>query len=80
MDGPEHPADQGLLAAVLGALRGSGYRAVGSLRCEVEGGVVTVSGVVPSYHLKQVAQAALLRLRDIKGVRNLVEVRRDRDG
>jgi hypothetical protein len=43
--------------------------------CEVSGGVARLSGVVPSFYLKAVAQAALLSLTDLKGVANRVEVR-----
>jgi hypothetical protein len=84
LDGPHRPdrgeldGDDGLLAAVLAALRRSGYRALWHLHCEVRGGVVAVSGVVPSYHLKQVTQTAILRLPRVSGVRNLVEVQRPR--
>jgi len=34
-----------------------------------------IHGVVPSYYLKQMAQAIIQRLDGIQGVRNLVEVR-----
>ncbi len=37
--------------------------------------MVTVSGRVASFHLKQVAQTVLLRVRSVRGLRNLVEVR-----
>jgi hypothetical protein len=67
--------DDGPRAAVLNLLRSSGYAALRGLRCEVTEAVVVVRGVVPSYYLKQVAQAAVLRLDGIRGVRNLVEVR-----
>jgi hypothetical protein len=75
-DCPEGDAEAALLAAVLAALRGSGYRPLWQLHCEVIGSVVAVSGVVPSYHLKQVTQTAILRLPQVREVRNLVEVRR----
>jgi hypothetical protein len=45
------------------------------LRCEVTEAVVVVQGVVPSYFLKQMAQAVVQRLGGIRGLRNLVEVR-----
>jgi hypothetical protein len=63
-----------LFRAATEALRSSGYRPLGGLRCQVCDGVVTVSGVVPSFHLKQLAQAAVLKLAAVRGVRNLVEV------
>jgi hypothetical protein len=66
--------DQALCAAASNALRYSGYRVLGGLRCEVQGGVVTLSGVVAFFYLKQVAQAALARLPIIRAVNNLVTV------
>ncbi len=75
-DFPEGDAEAALLAAVLGALRGSGYRPLSYLHCEVVDSIVAVSGVVPSYHLKQVTQTTILRLPQVREVRNLVEVRR----
>jgi hypothetical protein len=62
------PEDDGLRAAALKSLQASGYAAVRRLRCEVTGAVVIVHGVVPSYFLKQMAQAALQQLGGIQGV------------
>jgi osmotically-inducible protein OsmY len=66
--------DQQLRDGVLEALRSSGYRPLGSLRCDVLDGVVSLSGVVRSYYLKQVAQTVTLRVAGIKGMSNLVEI------
>ena len=41
------------------ALWESGYRLLGRLECQVIGDVAILSGEVPSYFLKQVAQAVL---------------------
>jgi hypothetical protein len=51
--------DEGLRAAALGLLQASGYSALRGLRCEVTEAVAVVHGVLPSYHLKQMAQAAV---------------------
>jgi hypothetical protein len=67
-------ADERIRAAALATLRASGYRPLGCLCCEVRDGAIIVSGVVPSFYLKQVAQAVLLRLGHVREVRNLVEV------
>ncbi len=67
--------DEELGYAAEAALRASGYRCLRLLECRAEGGVVTVSGLVPSYYLKQLAQARLLKLAGASGVKNLVEVR-----
>jgi hypothetical protein len=74
---PEAPteADECLAAAAVAQLRSSGHRPLSSLRCEVRHGVIFLSGVLPTYYLKQMAQSLLLRLEQVRGVRNLVEVR-----
>ena len=55
-------------------LSSTGYRLLRKLRCEVAGGVVTITGSVPSFFLKQMAREAVLRLDNVKEVRNFVEV------
>jgi hypothetical protein len=72
---PSPVPDDPLLRAALQALQGSGYLVLRSVRCDVEDGVIVLSGTVPSFYLKQVAQAVLLRLGGIRAVRNAVEVR-----
>jgi BON domain len=69
------PGDDRLRIAALKLLRSSGFAALRRLRCEVTEAVVIVHGVVPSYYLKQMAQAVILRLNGIRSVMNLVEVR-----
>jgi hypothetical protein len=64
--------------AAVKMLRSCGYGVLWGLRCEVHDGVVRIGGVVPTFYLKQVAQATVLRpgrLERIRGVENLVEVR-----
>jgi hypothetical protein len=72
---PSLGRDDRLCAAALGLLRSSGYRPLLRLDCEVRDGQAVLSGAVPTFYLKQLAQALLLRLPDLQGVRNLVEVR-----
>jgi hypothetical protein len=64
-----HPAspsrcleDDCLRSAAPARLRSSGYAGLRRLRCEVTDALVIVRGVLPSYYLKQMAQAVLLRL------------------
>ena len=64
-----------LQSRILSALRSAGYAELWSVRCQVGEGVVVLSGVLPSYHLKQVAQHAILELNDPRVVQNLIEVR-----
>jgi hypothetical protein len=61
-------------AAVAGALASSQYAALRRLDCRVTDGVVEISGIVSSFYLKQLAQAAVLQLHQARVVRNLVEV------
>ena len=60
--------------AILDGLRQSGYRALSRVQCEVVGGTVALSGVVPSYFLKQVAQTISMRMSNVKKLTNHLEV------
>lgn len=59
---------------ILGALETAGYPELRSVKCHVGEEVVVLRGVLPSYHLKQVAQHAILVLDDQRIVKNLIEV------
>ena len=59
---------------MLAALRTAGYPELWSVRCHVSPCAVVLCGVLPSYHLKQVAQQAILMLNDRRDVKNLIEV------
>jgi hypothetical protein len=59
---------------ILGALETAGYPELRSVRCQLDEGVVVLHGVLPSYHLKQVAQHAILALNDGHVVKNLIDV------
>jgi osmotically-inducible protein OsmY len=67
--------DASLRRAAVDVLSASGYGHLRILRCAVAAGVVTISGFVPSYFLKQMAQEVVLRLAHVRQVKNLVEVR-----
>ena len=56
------------------ALQSAGYRALADLDCCVVDGSIVLSGTVPSYYLKQVAQAVVLRLATAWRVDNCVSV------
>ena len=60
--------------AVLAALRCSGYRRLWSLECEVRDGQITLTGVLPSFYLKQVALTVAMRVEQVREVRNGIEV------
>ena len=61
--------------AVRRALLATGHRTLGNLNCEFVDGVIVLTGVVSSFYLKQVAQQAVLNLKQSQVVRNVVEVR-----
>lgn len=66
--------DRQLLHAATSVLSKSKYTPLQRLNCSVSDGVVEVSGTVPSFYLKALAQAALMQLERVETVRNLVAV------
>jgi osmotically-inducible protein OsmY len=71
---PPATSDDHLRSEAVYRLAASGYQSLRKVRCEVAGGVVTLSGTVGSFHLKQVAQTLLMKVKSIQGVRNLLTV------
>lgn len=59
-------------------LRRSSYKALGRVNCEfqMETGILHLSGSVPSYYLKQVAQELVLDLEGVLLVNNQIKVTR----
>jgi len=55
-------------------LRQSSYFELHDVSCEFSGGVLTLRGRVPSYHLKQLAQASVTEVPGVVEVHNRVEV------
>ena len=55
-------------------LLGNPYLALRNVSCEYQGGVLTLRGCLPSYHLKQVAQTAVAALDGVERVVNEIEV------
>lgn len=55
-------------------LTSSGYPALRFVNCEMLGEVLFLSGVVPSYHLKQLAQALVIPMPGVGSVVNLLDV------
>ena len=66
--------DRQLYNEVAYALASSKYTSIRRLSCSVSQGVVELSGTVPSFYLKQLAQAAIMQLSSEAMVRNLVQV------
>lgn len=59
---------------VVEAIASLGYPSLGGVDCEVAGDRIVLSGSVPSYHLKQMAQVAALRVAGPGRVDNRVVV------
>ena len=55
-------------------LRGSPYLALRNVACDGREGVLVLSGCLPSYYLKQLAQATVTHLEGVKQVVNHIEV------
>lgn len=55
-------------------LRRSGYLALSEISCDARGGVVYLRGRLPSYYLKQVAQAVAAEVVGVRRVVNRIEV------
>jgi hypothetical protein len=70
---PGFPADP-ILAEVTLRLRRTGYLALREIHCEVGERSIRLSGRVPSYFLRQVAQAVVSEIVDKHGIQNQIEV------
>lgn len=55
-------------------LRRSGYPFLRGVRCEVHEGVTVLSGTVPTFHLKQVAQALASHTPGVRQIDNRLQV------
>jgi osmotically-inducible protein OsmY len=77
--------DGNVAAQVIGCLPGpaelaetrlqrSSYLALRGVSCGWEAGVLTLRGRLPSYYLKQVAQAAVAQVGGVERVENRIEV------
>ncbi len=61
---------------VAARLRRSGYPLVCGIKCELRDGVLVLSGEVPTYHLKQLAQSMALHTANVWQIENCVKVTR----
>jgi len=55
-------------------LRANAYLALKNISCEFHEGVLTLRGCLPSYYLKQVAQAAVVGVEGVFRIDNRIEV------
>jgi len=56
------------------ALRAAGYSGLRGVEIVVKSGVVLLTGRVPSYHMKQIAQATAMRMPGVLDVCNELDV------
>ncbi len=73
---PQGASSSSLQAAVVHSLFDSGYAALSFVSCEVAGDRVVLQGDVPTWHLKQLAQAVVKRVAGVGCVDNRLAVRR----
>jgi osmotically-inducible protein OsmY len=55
-------------------LRGSPYLALRNVTCDGRDGVLTLRGCLPTYYLKQVAQAVVARVEGVRLIVNEIDV------
>jgi osmotically-inducible protein OsmY len=67
-----HEDDPASLVAA--RFRRSGYAVLCGIKCELYDGVLVLSGEVPTYHLKQLAQSLALHTANVRQIDNCVKV------
>jgi osmotically-inducible protein OsmY len=67
-------SDAALTGAIGQSLRATGYPALRNVEIGVSEGEVVLTGRVPSYHLKQLAQATAQQFLQVRGITNSIEV------
>jgi osmotically-inducible protein OsmY len=68
------PRCRGIRREAEARFRRSGYLALSDVACDVHDGVVHLRGRLPSYYLKQVAQAVAAEVEGVRLVVNRIEV------
>jgi osmotically-inducible protein OsmY len=68
------PADAAILERAESELRRNAYVALKNIGCEYHEGVLTLSGCLPTYYLKQLAQEAVARIDGVGRIDNRIEV------
>jgi osmotically-inducible protein OsmY len=74
--GREEPTreQERLLAKVRQEIENSQYRAIRGVCCGFDSGVLTLSGSVPNYHCKQIAQEVVRRVSGTTEIQNSLQV------
>jgi hypothetical protein len=68
------PADGQVLCEARKMLQSSSHYFLRTVQCEFDGGVLTVRGRVPTFYLKQLAQALLARVPGVDRLVNRLDV------
>ena len=63
-----------LASPVVARLRRSGYPFLRSVKCQDRDGVIVLSGIVPTFHLKQLAQELAAHTQGVGEVQNDLQV------
>jgi len=66
--------DARIRAAAESSLSSSDHHEIRRISCDVVGGVIVLTGVVASYHIKQLAQEIVMRINGQSGVENRLKV------
>jgi osmotically-inducible protein OsmY len=64
----------GTLEKAEASLRSNSYLALKNVSCELDQGVLTLRGCVPSYYLREMAHETVERLDGVRSVVNEIEV------
>ena len=67
-------SDGSIRRQAVSRLHESGHPALRKLECRVQNGIIELSGQVPSFYLKQLAQAVIQRAGLARGVQNGIRV------
>lgn len=59
---------------VMTAFQESGYHRLCRVNCDVYDGIVNLDGQVSTFHLKQIAQSIVMRINQVRGIRNAIHV------
>ncbi len=73
-DKAQSPLEASLESLANSILSASCYPPVRTVRCELRDGELVLSGRLPSYYHKQVAQGLVTRLEGVATIRNCIEV------
>lgn len=66
--------DERLQNSVISELHASAYRPIQTIECHVHEDLVILSGRVPSFYIKQVAQTVVMKIAGVKSIENRLRV------